>query len=50
MGGEPLQLAFFFFFGIYYVPGIFLSVSHILPLLAPHITLVSSCYIQENKS
>lgn len=41
---------FFFFFGIYYVPGILLSVSHILSLLAPHITLVSSCHIQENKS
>lgn len=51
MGGQPLQLAFFFFFfGIYYVPGILLSVSHILSLLAPHITLVSSCHIQENKS
>ena len=55
MVGEPLQSAFIYlfiylFFDIYYVPGIFLSVSHILPLFAPHITLVSSCYIQENKS
>ena len=49
-GASSIGIFFFFFFGIYYVPGIFLSVSHILPLLAPHITLVSSCYIQENKS
>lgn len=47
---ELYNKADFLFLSIYYVPGIVLSVSHILPSLAFHLILLSSWYRQENKS